>query len=201
MPFPRRRFDSGYRTEPAGRALPNEPRPDLRNRTRMGGQGDSGSSSPPPSSTAPASTTSTQCTAKGGPSPLAASILPAATAAPASSFDQPATVGVIYMLKLGHMVDDQDARAPPSVPYSLITQQPLGGKAQFGGQRFGEMGVWALEAFGAAHILQEILTIKSDDVMGRAEGLRSHRQGRQPPAGRYPGIAQRAPARAARPRR
>jgi DNA-directed RNA polymerase subunit beta len=83
-------------------------------------------------------------------------------------FDQPATVGVIYMLKLGHMVDDK-MHARSIGPYSLITQQPLGGKAQFGGQRFGEMEVWALEAFGAAHILQEILTVKSDDVIGRAK--------------------------------
>jgi DNA-directed RNA polymerase subunit beta len=83
-------------------------------------------------------------------------------------FDQPATVGVIYMLKLGHMIDDK-MHARSIGPYSLITQQPLGGKAQFGGQRFGEMEVWALEAFGASHILQEILTIKSDDVMGRAK--------------------------------
>ncbi len=82
-------------------------------------------------------------------------------------FDQPATVGVIYMLKLGHMVDDK-MHARSIGPYSLITQQPLGGKAQFGGQRFGEMEVWALEAFGAANILQEILTIKSDDVVGRS---------------------------------
>ncbi|MDR2882711.1 MAG: DNA-directed RNA polymerase subunit beta [Alistipes sp.] len=83
-------------------------------------------------------------------------------------FDQPATVGVIYMLKLGHMIDDK-MHARSIGPYSLITQQPLGGKAQFGGQRFGEMEVWALEAFGASHILQEILTIKSDDVIGRAK--------------------------------
>ena len=83
-------------------------------------------------------------------------------------FDQPATVGVIYMLKLGHMVDDK-MHARSIGPYSLITQQPLGGKAQFGGQRFGEMEVWALEAFGASHILQEILTVKSDDVMGRTK--------------------------------
>ncbi len=83
-------------------------------------------------------------------------------------FDQPATVGVIYMLKLGHMIDDK-MHARSIGPYSLITQQPLGGKAQFGGQRFGEMEVWALEAFGAANILQEILTIKSDDVVGRAK--------------------------------
>ena len=83
-------------------------------------------------------------------------------------FDQPATVGVTYFLKLGHMVDDK-MHARSIGPYSLITQQPLGGKAQFGGQRFGEMEVWALEAFGAAHVLQEILTIKSDDVVGRSK--------------------------------
>lgn len=83
-------------------------------------------------------------------------------------FDQPATVGIIYMLKLGHMVDDK-MHARSIGPYSLITQQPLGGKAQFGGQRFGEMEVWALEAFGASHLLQEILTLKSDDVLGRAK--------------------------------
>jgi len=83
-------------------------------------------------------------------------------------FDQKVTVGVIYMLKLGHLVDDK-MHARSIGPYSLITQQPLGGKAQFGGQRFGEMEVWALEAFGAANVLQEILTIKSDDVIGRAK--------------------------------
>jgi len=83
-------------------------------------------------------------------------------------FDQPVTVGVIYMIKLGHMVDDK-MHARSIGPYSLITQQPLGGKAQFGGQRFGEMEVWALEAYGAANILQEILTLKSDDIVGRAK--------------------------------
>lgn len=83
-------------------------------------------------------------------------------------FDQPATVGVTYFLKLGHMVDDK-MHARSIGPYSLITQQPLGGKANFGGQRFGEMEVWALEAFGASHILQEILTLKSDDVVGRSK--------------------------------
>ena len=83
-------------------------------------------------------------------------------------FDQQTTVGIIYMLKLGHMVDDK-MHARSIGPYSLITQQPLGGKAQFGGQRFGEMEVWALEAFGASNILQEILTVKSDDVIGRAK--------------------------------
>ncbi|MCZ8071172.1 MAG: DNA-directed RNA polymerase subunit beta [Bacteroidota bacterium] len=87
-------------------------------------------------------------------------------------FDQPVTVGMSYMLKLGHLVDDK-MHARSIGPYSLITQQPLGGKAQFGGQRFGEMEVWALEAFGASHILQEILTIKSDDVIGRAKAYES----------------------------
>ena len=98
-------------------------------------------------------------------------------------FDQPATVGVIYMLKLGHMVDDK-MHARSIGPYSLITQQPLGGKAQFGGQRFGEMEVWAIEAFGASHVLQEILTIKSDDVTGRARAYESIVKGEpMPPAG------------------
>ena len=83
-------------------------------------------------------------------------------------FDQKATVGIIYMLKLGHMVDDK-MHARSIGPYSLITQQPLGGKAQFGGQRFGEMEVWALQAFGASNLLREILTVKSDDVYGRAK--------------------------------
>ena len=83
-------------------------------------------------------------------------------------FDQKATVGVTYFLKLGHMVEDK-MHARSIGPYSLITQQPLGGKAQFGGQRFGEMEVWAIEAFGASHVLQEILTVKSDDVMGRSK--------------------------------
>ena len=99
-------------------------------------------------------------------------------------FDQPATVGVIYMLKLGHMVEDK-MHARSIGPYSLITQQPLGGKAQFGGQRFGEMEVWALEAFGAAHILQEILTVKSDDVIGRAKAYEAIVKGEPLP---IPGI-------------
>ncbi|HLN72360.1 MAG TPA: DNA-directed RNA polymerase subunit beta [Prolixibacteraceae bacterium] len=99
-------------------------------------------------------------------------------------FDQPATVGVIYMLKLGHMVEDK-MHARSIGPYSLITQQPLGGKAQFGGQRFGEMEVWALEAFGASNILQEILTVKSDDVLGRAKAYEAIVKGEPMPA---PGI-------------
>ncbi|WP_314695230.1 DNA-directed RNA polymerase subunit beta [Tannerella forsythia] len=99
-------------------------------------------------------------------------------------FDQPATVGVTYFLKLGHMVDDK-MHARSIGPYSLITQQPLGGKAQFGGQRFGEMEVWAIEAFGAAHILQEILTIKSDDVVGRSKAYEAIVKGENMPK---PGI-------------
>ncbi|MGL5273450.1 MAG: DNA-directed RNA polymerase subunit beta [Phocaeicola sp.] len=99
-------------------------------------------------------------------------------------FDQPATVGITYMLKLGHMVEDK-MHARSIGPYSLITQQPLGGKAQFGGQRFGEMEVWALEAFGAAHILQEILTLKSDDVIGRSKAYEAIVKGEPMPT---PGI-------------
>ena len=100
-------------------------------------------------------------------------------------FDQPATVGVIYMIKLGHMVDDK-MHARSIGPYSLITQQPLGGKAQFGGQRFGEMEVWALEAFGASNILQEILTIKSDDVTGRSRAYEAIVKGDPMPAAGIP---------------
>ena len=83
-------------------------------------------------------------------------------------FDAPITVGAVYMLKLSHLIDDK-IHARSIGPYSLVTQQPLAGKAQFGGQRFGEMEVWALEAYGAAHTLQEILTVKSDDVQGRSK--------------------------------
>ncbi|MBR6439017.1 MAG: DNA-directed RNA polymerase subunit beta, partial [Bacteroidales bacterium] len=99
-------------------------------------------------------------------------------------FDQQATVGYIYMLKLHHMVDDK-MHARSIGPYSLITQQPLGGKAQFGGQRFGEMEVWALEAFGASNVLQEILTVKSDDVVGRAKAYEAIVKGENMPT---PGI-------------
>jgi DNA-directed RNA polymerase subunit beta len=87
-------------------------------------------------------------------------------------YNQPVTVGIIYMMKLAHLVDDK-IHARSTGPYSLVTQQPLGGKAQFGGQRFGEMEVWALEAYGAAYTLQEILTIKSDDVLGRVKTYES----------------------------
>jgi len=99
-------------------------------------------------------------------------------------FDHPITVGVMYMLKLHHLVDDK-IHARSTGPYSLVTQQPLGGKAQFGGQRFGEMEVWALEAYGAAYTLQEILTMKSDDVVGRVKTYEAIVKGENIPA---PGI-------------
>jgi DNA-directed RNA polymerase subunit beta len=94
--------------------------------------------------------------------------------------DNPVTVGYIYMMKLSHLVDDK-IHARSIGPYSLVTQQPLGGKAQFGGQRFGEMEVWALEAYGAAHALQEMLTVKSDDVSGRSRVYEAIVKGENPP--------------------
>ena len=107
------------------------------------------------------------------------------------AFDRPVTVGYMHMLKLHHLVDDK-MHARSTGPYSLVTQQPLGGKAQFGGQRFGEMEVWALEAYGAAYTLQEMLTVKSDDVERPHQGLREHRQGRAQDRGRHAGVVQRA---------
>jgi DNA-directed RNA polymerase subunit beta len=96
------------------------------------------------------------------------------------AFDHPVTVGIIYMMKLSHLVDDK-IHARSIGPYSLVTQQPLGGKAQFGGQRFGEMEVWALEAYGAAYALQEMLTVKSDDVPGRSRVYEAIVKGDNPP--------------------
>ena len=104
-------------------------------------------------------------------------------------FPDPISVGYMYILKLLHLVDDK-LHARSTGPYSMITQQPLGGKAQFGGQRFGEMEVWALEAYGAAYALQELLTIKSDDVTRPREGLRGHRQGREHPRAGHPRVLQ-----------
>ena len=100
-------------------------------------------------------------------------------------FEQAATVGIIYMLKLGHLIDDK-MHARSIGPYSLITQQPLGGKAQFGGQRLGEMEVWALEGYGASNILQEMLTLKSDDVIGRAQAFESIVKGKELPSAGIP---------------
>ena len=113
-------------------------------------------------------------------------------------FEQKVTVGYIYMLKLSHLVDDK-IHARSIGPYSLITQQPLGGKAQFGGQRFGEMEVWALEAYGAAHILQELLTAKSDDVYGRAKIYEAIVKGDTAYNPGHPRVVQRAHPGAAEP--
>jgi len=101
------------------------------------------------------------------------------------AFDNPVTVGYMYFLKLHHLVDDK-IHARSTGPYSLVTQQPLGGKAQFGGQRFGEMGVWALEAYGAAYTLQEILTVKSDDVVGRVKTYEAIVKGQNVPQSGVP---------------
>ena len=106
-------------------------------------------------------------------------------------FSRKVTVGVNYLLKLHHLVDDK-IHARSTGPYSLVTQQPLGGKAQFGGQRFGEMEVWALEAYGAAYTLQEMLTVKSDDVAGRTKVYEAIVKGEDNVRGRGPGIVQRA---------
>ena len=103
-------------------------------------------------------------------------------------FEQKTTVGYIYMMKLHHLVDDK-IHARATGPYSLITQQPLGGKARTGGQRFGEMEVWGLEAYGAAYVLQELLTVKSDDVEGRTKIYESHGQGHQHARGRHARVA------------
>ena len=104
-------------------------------------------------------------------------------------FDNEVTVGYMYYLKLHHLVDDK-IHARSTGPYSLVTQQPLGGKAQFGGQRFGEMEVWALEAYGAAYTLQEILTVKSDDIVGRVKTYEAIVKGHNIPAAGYSGILQ-----------
>ena len=114
------------------------------------------------------------------------------------AFDQPVTVGYIYMLKLVHLVEDK-IHARSTGPYSLITQQPLGGKAQFGGQRFGEMEVWALEAYGAAHILQELLTVKSDDIVGRVKAYEAIVKGEDVLEPGVPGVVQGAGEGAAEP--
>ena len=121
------------------------------------------------------------------------------TAVPAKYFDSPVTIGHMHYLKLHHLVDDK-IHARSTGPYSLVTQQPLGGKAQFGGQRFGEMEVWALEAYGASYTLQEILTVKSDDVVGRVKTYEAIIKGDNIPGARYSGILQGTVKRAAVPR-
>ena len=166
MPFLPDGTPGRHHPQPARRAEPDEHRPDPRDPSRLGAsregpegrdrrlrRGDRG----PDQGRAPG----------GRACPRTARSI-SATAGPARAFDRPITVGYIYMLKLHHLVEDK-IHARSTGPYSLITQQPLGGKAQFGGQRFGEMEVWALEAYGAANILQELLTVKSDDVLGRVQ--------------------------------
>ena len=161
---PARRHAGGDRAEPARRAVPHERRADPRDPPRLGGPG------PRPVGGEPGlrrghrgGDHARTCGERGCPRRGKTRLYDGRTGKP---FHQEVTVGQIYMLKLAHLVDDK-MHARSIGPYSLVTQQPLGGKAQFGGQRFGEMEVWALEAYGAAHTLQEMLTVKSDDVEGR----------------------------------
>ena len=161
---PARRDAGGDRAEPPRRAVPDERRADPGDPPRAGRPAPSACGWRARCSTGPPRTRSRGTSRRrGSPIPARPS---STTAAPGSRFHQEVTVGQIYMLKLAHLVDDK-MHARSIGPYSLVTQQPLGGKAQFGGQRFGEMEVWALEAYGAAHTLQEMLTVKSDDVEGR----------------------------------
>ena len=166
MPYLRRRHAGRHRAQSAGRAVAHEPRADHGDASRLGRRRCSASTSRRRSSTARTRQTSASgCRTRG---PRARRQDEAVRRPHRRSFDRPITVGYIYMLKLAHLVDDK-IHARSTGPYSMITQQPLGGKAQFGGQRFGEMEVWALEAYGAAYTLQELLTVKSDDVVGRVK--------------------------------
>ena len=161
---------------PLGVPQPHEHRPDPGDAPRLGGGATLGfRRSRRRSSTArPRSRSASELDEAGLPRDGKVMLYDGRTGEP---FDHPVTVGYIYMLKLAHLVEDK-IHARSTGPYCLVTQQPLGGKAQFGGQRFGEMEVWALEAYGAAHILQEMLTVKSDDVVGPRQDLRGDRQGR-----------------------
>ena len=163
---PGRRHAGADHAQSAGRAQPYERGPDSGDAPGLGRRASSASRRSRRCSTAPPKRTSTTCLAEAGlPQHGKAQLYDGRTGEP---FEQETTVGYIYMLKLHHLVDDK-VHARSTGPYSLITQQPLGGKARFGGQRFGEMEVWALEAYGAAYILQELLTVKSDDVEGRTK--------------------------------
>ena len=172
MPFLPDGTRRGHHPQPAGRAQPHEHRPDPRDAPGLG----AARAGPPagPASIKAATAVFDGATEDQIKEELAAAGLPASgkvelrDGRTGEPFDRNVTVGYIYMLKLHHLVEDK-IHARSTGPYSLITQQPLGGKAQFGGQRFGEMEVWALEAYGAANILQELLTVKSDDVMGRVQ--------------------------------
>ena len=195
MPFLPGRHPGRNLPQPARRAFAHERRPGARNAPRLGLQRRSASRSPPPCSTAfPKSKIREYLKdakkVDGSPG-SATTARPVYDGRTGETFDQEVVVGYIYMMKLNHLVSHKiHARAVG--PYSLVTQQPLGGKAQYGGQRFGEMEVWALEAYGAAYTLQELLTVKSDDVQGRTKIYESHRQGRQHARGRHAGILQRA---------
>ena len=155
-----------HHPQPDRRAVAYEPRPGAGNAPRLGGASGSASRSRRRCSTAPREVEIRKALVDAGlPEDGKVDLYDGRTG---EKFDRPVTVGIIYMLKLAHLVEDK-IHARSTGPYSLVTQQPLGGKAQFGGQRFGEMEVWALEAYGAAHILQEMLTVKSDDVVGRVK--------------------------------
>jgi DNA-directed RNA polymerase subunit beta len=164
-----RRHAGRHHPQPARRAEPDEHRPDPRDPPRLGADG-AGGLGPVKAATAVFDGANEEqikeeLAAAGLPETGKVVLHDGRTGEP---FDREVTVGYIYMMKLHHLVEDK-IHARSTGPYSLITQQPLGGKAQFGGQRFGEMEVWALEAYGAANILQELLTVKSDDVMGRVQ--------------------------------
>ena len=155
-----------HHPQPDRRAVAHEPRSGAGNAPWLGGADGSASGSRRRSSTAPSEEEIRQALREAGlPEDGKVDLYDGRTG---EKFDRPVTVGIIYMLKLAHLVEDK-IHARSTGPYSLVTQQPLGGKAQFGGQRFGEMEVWALEAYGAAHTLQEMLTVKSDDVVGRVK--------------------------------
>jgi DNA-directed RNA polymerase subunit beta len=180
---------------PARRAEPHERGSDPRDAPRLGRRRCSASRRSRRCSTGPARKTSTRCSTTRLPRHGKAQLFDGRTGEP---LEQETTVGYIYMLKLHHLVDDK-VHARSTGPYSLITQQPLGGKARFGGQRFGEMEVWALEAYGAAYILQELLTVKSDDVEGRTKIYESMVKGENTLEAGTPGQLRRAHQRDPRP--
>ena len=192
MPFLADGTPVRHPAQPAGRAQPHERGPDSRDAPGLGGGASSASRRSRRCSTGRPRRRSASCL-EGGRAARDAARARCTTAAPASRSSRRSTVGYIYMLKLHHLVDDK-VHARATGPYSLITQQPLGGKARFGGQRFGEMEVWALEAYGAAYILQELLTVKRDDVEGRTKIYESMVKGENTLEAGTPGQLRRAHA-------
>ena len=194
---PGRRHAGGHRAQPAGRAHPHERRPDPGDPPGLGRARRWASSVATPvfDGADGGPDQATGCDEAGLPENGQTMLYDGLTGEP---FDRQVTVGVIYMMKLAHLVDDK-MHARSIGPYSLVTQQPLGGKAQFGGQRFGEMEVWALEAYGAAHTLQELLTVKSDDVQGRTRIYEAIVKGQNALAAGRPRVLQRAGQGAAGP--